>query len=315
VAQTTFALTPTPPFRLDLTVWALRRRPHNQIDHWDGQTYWRAMLLGDQPVGVEVIQHGHPEVPQLHVTVTDVTDVSGTPQVEAAVTEVLRRLLGIDIDLAEFYQFAESDEHLGPLASRFRGFKPPRYASVFEALLNGVACQQVTLNLGVQMLNRLASTYGIAVGDHTPPLHLLPSPERLAQQEPEALRSLGFSGQKARTMIDLASAHLEGRLPLDELLALDNETVVSFLRQFRGIGRWTAEYVLLRGLGRLNVFPSGDSGARNSLKRWLGLDDSLDYEGVSRTLERWRPYAGLIYLHLLLKGLADADHRMSVPTE
>ena len=310
MAQTTFALTPKPPFRLDLTVWALRRRPHNQIDHWDGQTYQRAMLLGDEPVGVEVIQNGPPDTPQLHVTVTD---ASATPQIEAAVTEVLRRLLGIDIDLTGFYEFAESDEHLGPLASRFRGFKPPRYASVFEALLNGIACQQVTLNLGIQMLNRLATSYGITIRNHIPPLYLLPSPECLAEQNPEALRSLGFSGQKARTMIDLASAHLEGRLPLDEFLALDNETVVSFLRQFRGIGRWTAEYVLLRGLGRLNVFPSGDSGARNSLKRWLGLDDSLDYEGVSRALDRWRPYAGLIYLHLLLKGLADAKQLMTAP--
>jgi len=231
------------------------------------------------------------------------------------VTEALRRLLGTDIDLAEFYRFAAPDQHLGPLASRFRGFKPPRYASLFEALLNGIACQQVTLNLGVQMLNRLAATYGVTVATHAPPLYMLPSPIRLANQNPEALRSLGFSGQKARTMIELAGAELEGRLPLDQLLALDNESVVSLLREFRGIGRWTAEYALLRGLGRLDVFPSGDSGARNSLRRWLGLDDALDYEGVSRTLDRWRPYAGLIYLHLLLKGLADAEHLTAAPTE
>jgi DNA-3-methyladenine glycosylase II len=304
MVQTTFFLTPTPPFRLDLTVWALRRRAHNQIDLWDGRAYQRAILLGDEPVGVEVIQNGRPDAPQLHVSVTH---AAGTPRVEAAVTDVLRRLLGIEIDLAGFYQFAESDQHLGPLASRFRGFKPPRYASLFEASLNGIACQQVTLNLGIQMLNRLAATYGVTVTGHTPPLYILPSPERLAEQTPEALRSLGFSGQKARTMLDLASAQLEDRLALDHLLALDNESAVSFLREFRGIGRWTAEYVLLRGLGRLDVFPSGDSGARKGLKRWLGLDDTLDYEGVSRTLGRWRPYAGLIYLHLLLKGLADAE--------
>src|SRR5713101_6047817 len=47
--QTTFALEPTPPFRLDLTVWALRRRPHNEVDRWDGQTYRRALILNGEP--------------------------------------------------------------------------------------------------------------------------------------------------------------------------------------------------------------------------------------------------------------------------
>src|SRR5215211_5253249 len=106
--QTAFSLEPVPPFRLDLTVWALRRRAHNQIDLWDGRAYQRAILLGDEPVGVEVAQNGRPDAPQLHVTVTH---APGTPLVEAAVTDVLRRLLGIEIDLAGFYQFAESDQH------------------------------------------------------------------------------------------------------------------------------------------------------------------------------------------------------------
>jgi DNA-3-methyladenine glycosylase II len=305
VPQTTFSLAPVPPFRLELIVWALRRRPHNAVDLWDGQTYRRAMMLGGEPVSIEVIQASPANTPQLHVTVTGVSEI---PHVEAAVTEVLRRLLGFDIDLTAFYEFAASDEHLAPLASRFRGFKPPRYATLFETLLNGVACQQVTLNLGIQLLNRLAAASGDTTSDQQLPLSMLPQPERLVEYRPEALRALGFSGQKAQTMLDLARAHLEGRLSLDGLMALDDEAAVGYLRQFRGIGRWTAEYALLRGLGRLNVFPSGDSGARNSLQRWLGLSDSLDFGSVTQMLDPWRAYAGLIYLHLLLKGLADAHH-------
>jgi DNA-3-methyladenine glycosylase II len=68
----------------------------------------------------------------------------------------------------------------------------------------------------------------------------------------------------------------------------------------------TAEYVLLRGLGRTHIFPGDDVGARNNLKRWLRLEKPLDYEAVRRTLERWHPYAGLIYFHMLLDRLAEA---------
>lgn len=293
---TTFGLEPAPPFRLDLTVWALRRRPHNEVDRWDGQTFQRVLMLDGVPVAVAVTQTAAPETPRLHVTATVGRHI---PDLHAAVTSALWGLLGLGIDLTAFYQFAAADQHLAPLAERFRGFKPPRYPTLFDALLNAVASQQVTLNLAIQLLNKLAQSHGVAVAN----CHALPLPEALAHQDPEVLRKLGFSGQKARTIIELAGAYLDGRF--DEVSALDDQAAMAYLRGFRGIGSWTAEYVLLRGLGRLHIYPGNDSGARNSLQRWLGV--ALDYEGVHRTFDRWRPYAGLIYLHLLLKGIAESQ--------
>jgi DNA-3-methyladenine glycosylase II len=292
----TFELEPAPPFRLDLTVWALRRRPHNEVDRWDGQAFQRVLMLNSVPVAVTVMQIAALETPRLHVRATAVRHM---PDLEAAVASALRRLLGLDIDLTTFYQFAAADQHLAPLVARFRGFKPPRYPTLFEALLNAVASQQVTLNLAIQLLNKLALSHGVAVTN----LQALPQPEALARQDPDVLRELGFSGQKARTIVELAGAYLDGRF--DEVSALDDQAAMVYLRGFRGIGSWTAEYVLLRGLGRLHIYPGNDSGARNSLQRWLGI--ALDYEGVHRTFDRWRPYAGLIYLHLLLKGIAESQ--------
>jgi hypothetical protein len=74
------------------------------------------------------------------------------------------------------------------------------------------------------------------------------------------------------------------------------------------VGRWTAEYVLLRGLGRTNIFPGDDVGARNNLQRWLHLAGPLDYAGVRRTLARWQRFGGLIYFHLLLDRLEEAGY-------
>jgi DNA-3-methyladenine glycosylase II len=72
------------------------------------------------------------------------------------------------------------------------------------------------------------------------------------------------------------------------------------------VGRWSAEYALLRGLGRLEVFPGDDVGARNNLARSLGLDPPLDYSAVQRAVAPWAPYSGLGYLHLLLERVEDA---------
>jgi DNA-3-methyladenine glycosylase II len=296
-----FSLAPAPPFRLDLTVWALRRRPDNQVDDWDGETYRRALALDGKVVEVAVAQRGLLDAPRLEARVSGERLTSG---VKSAVTEALVRLLGLKADLSGFYRLAADDRRLGPLAERFRGLKPPRFPTVFEALANGIACQQVTLTLGIRLLNCLAENYGAAIaGGH---LHAFPQPSSLAGLEPERLRRLKFSRQKARALIELSNAVVEGELNLAGLALLDDEAAVARLLQLWGVGRWTAEYALLRGLGRLRVFPGDDVGARNNLQRWLRLKKTLDYEGVRRTLIRWKPYAGLIYFHLLLDRLAEA---------
>jgi 3-methyladenine DNA glycosylase/8-oxoguanine DNA glycosylase len=81
----------------------------------------------------------------------------------------LTRLLGPDIDLGRFYRLAEADPLLRPLADRFRGLKPPRFPSLFECLVNAFACQQLSLTVGIRLLNRLAETHGPTPGEREPP--------------------------------------------------------------------------------------------------------------------------------------------------
>jgi DNA-3-methyladenine glycosylase II len=305
MSRSTLFLEPIPPFRLDLTVWTLRRRPDNAVDRWDGQTYRRVLPLPAGPVEVAVTQVGPPAAPRLRVA------VAGQPlrsAVRAAVSSALERLLGLHIDLAGFYRFAARRHHLGPLARRFRGMKPPRFATVFESLVNAIACQQVTLTAGLRLLNRLAADHGAALPGGEAAAHAFPRPDDLAGLRPHELRRLGFSRQKGRAMIELARSITAGRFDPDGLAELPDEEAVERLRGLRGVGRWTAEYVLLRGLGRLHVFPGDDVGGRNNLRRWLHLAEPLDYEGTRRTLARWQRYGGLIYFLLLLARLEEAGY-------
>jgi DNA-3-methyladenine glycosylase II len=305
VSRLTYSLKAVPPFRLDLAAWTLRRRPENVIDRWDGRYYRRVLALDNGPVEVAVNQAGPPESPRLRIAV--VGERVG-PGARVTVTAALERLLGLRVDLAEFERFTARDDRLGPLARRFRGMKPPRFPTVFECVVNAIACQQVTLTLGVRLLGRLAEASGLAVSAENATVHAFPRPEELAGLKPEELRALGFSRQKARALIELSGAVAEGRLDLESLASESDEAALDSLSRVRGVGRWTGEYVLLRGMGRSHVFPGDDVGARNNLVRWLGLTGPLDYEGVRRALTPWRPYGGLIYFHLLLDRLAEAGY-------
>jgi DNA-3-methyladenine glycosylase II len=105
-------------------------------------------------------------------------------------------------------------------------------------------------------------------------------------------------------LLTLAQGIHDRRIAVEGLWRRTDADVCSRLRELPGVGRWTAEYVLLRGLGRLHVFPGDDVGAQKSLARWLGRRAPLDYAEVSKATEKWQPSAGMVYFHLLLDGLS-----------
>lgn len=304
MAHLSFSLHAAPPFRLDLTVWAIRRRPENTMDRWDGETYERVLAIRGKPVLTSVVQCRGGKTPRIAVTAS----APYLPRVTRnAITAALERLLGLHIDLTLFYQLADTDARLRGLASRFSGLKPPRFPTVWEAFVNGIACQQFSLAVGILLLNRLSALCGMGFGEDRA-WHAFPGPEDLAVLKPASLRPLGFNGAKSRELIGLAKQIASGQLDTEWFANLGNREAMSSLLDLSGIGRWTAEYILLRGMGRIDVFPGDDIGARNNLARWLGLRKPLDYARVMNVVDKWRPYAGLIYFHLLLDALERAGH-------
>jgi DNA-3-methyladenine glycosylase II len=296
-------LQPIAPFRLDLTVWALRRRARNAIDRWDGVTYRRVIVLGGRPTELAVRQEGPPAKPRLIVTATP----PGRTLVERRqIRSIVGSLLGSGIDLRDWYRMTEADRRLRPLASRFRGMKPPRFPTMFEALMNGFACQQLSLIVGLELLNRLAALCNVRRGRGTHAAYAFPAPHDVARLPPASYQAIGFSRQKVRALLTLARGIDRHDTDVEGLEQSDDDAVRARLLALRGVGRWTAEYVMLRGLGRLNVFPGDDVGAQKSLARWLGRPVPLDFAGVRRAVEQWQPYAGMVYLHLLLDGLSKA---------
>ncbi len=296
-----FELVAIAPFRLDLTAWALRRRPENEVDRWDGTVYRRVIPVSGRSAEFSVQQTGPCESPRLKV------HVAGIELCEGARAEIAARvtaILGLEVDLKSFYRMAAQDLKLRVLAERFRGLKPVCFPTVFEALANAFACQQFTLAAGLQLLNRLARRGSVVMDTDAGKTFGFPEPADLLRLSPTAFRKLGFSRQKTRAFRELSRGILAGNLDLRKLKSLSNEDAMNFLLALRGVGRWTAEYVLLRGLGRLDVFPGDDVGGQNHLRKWLRRRKRMDYASVKKVLQRWRPYAGLVYFHLLLDSLA-----------
>ena len=291
------------PFRLDLTAWALRRRAHNAVDSFDGRRYQRILVVDGQPVEATVCQQERDGTPLLAVQLRGPEGaLSGERAADSR--RVFERTLGLGADLRGFYRLAGRDAELRELAQRFRGMRPPCFPSVFEAVVNAIACQQLSLSVGIHLLNRLAQRYGPCISATPPARPGFPTPHRLATASPAALRELGFSLAKARAVTDLARRVATGDLDLEALRDASDDQALAILLGLTGVGRWSAEYTLLRGLGRYHVLPGDDVGARNNLRRRFGLAAGADYDAVAALSRRWQPYGGLVYFHLLLDALA-----------
>jgi DNA-3-methyladenine glycosylase II len=296
-----FSLRPLPPFSLELTVWVLRRRPDNQIDRWAGRNYSRIFVFEDNAVNVSVCQDGSPEKPKLNVAI--VAETTDYQALKSRVSSTLGKMFSLRRDLKDFYSLSGKDRRLRLLVDRFTGVKPPRFPTLFEAMVNAVSCQQVSLDLGIILLNRLSHCYGAVFGKDNTAFHAFPRPEDLAGLSPEDFRKLGFSRNKGRTIIELSESVINRKLEIESLQEMTDTEVVQYLSKIRGVGRWSAEYVLLRGLGRISMFPGDDVGAQRNLQNFLRLDERPDYEKIKKITSRWQPYAGLVYFHFLLDKL------------
>ncbi len=298
---TVFEIRLSRPFRLDLTAWALRRRRHNLIDRWDG-SYRRALRVGRRALAVQVDQRGGGTRSSLVVAVHSPKPC--TERERASVEAQLTWMLGLGVDLSGFADIAASDPRLRALQQRMVGVRPPRFVTLFEALANAIANQQLSLEVGITLLNRLAERFGMrAAGDLG--LVAFPDAETVVAASIADLRELGYSTRKAEYLLTSADAIASGALRPDALERLDRDAATERLMQLRGIGRWSAEYVLLRGLGRLDVYPADDVGARNKLQRVAGLARPPSRDEILELLRPWHPWAGMVYFHLLLDGLAE----------
>jgi DNA-3-methyladenine glycosylase II len=288
------------PFRLDLTVWALKRRSRNIVDQWDGVCYTRVFSIKNLPIKVEVQQKkGKSEISVVAYTHHLIAD----PKLE--ISRLLNMTLGLEIDLRWFYKLTKYDKVLHPLVLKYKGVKPPRLPSIFEALVNAIAFQQFSLEAGFSLLNGLIVKYGKPFKEKDSICYAFPEPYELMNCTVNELMSIGFSQNKSKTLILIASTIFHHEETLSNLDELSNEDIVQLLSNFKGIGRWSAEYVLLRGLGRTEILPGDDVGIHKSLIGLLSLRKKPDYNKIKKIEKKWYPYAGLIYFHILLRKLSE----------
>jgi DNA-3-methyladenine glycosylase II len=221
-----------------------------------------------------------------------ITPADGSVQVEPldeVIEPVVRKLLGLDLDLQSFHAFAQSEPVLAEAVKRFPGFRPPLAPDPFEALVSSITAQQVSLHAAFAIRSRLVDHFGV------PAQHAVafPTRERVARSNEDELVALGFSRRKAEYVLGIARAELD----FGELARLPDDEVKAQLVLLRGLGEWSADWFLARHLARPEAWPAGDLGLRKAVLAFYP-----DVTDIRAAGERFRPFQNLS-AHYLLAAL------------
>jgi len=211
------------------------------------------------------------------------------------VKRIARRIIFADLDLVPFYRRVASHPVFGPIAKELHGLKPMRPASLFEMLVIAITEQQISLAAAYRIRARIIERFGDPVDD----LRAFPTPTRLSESSVADLTRCGLSQRKAEYVKGLAYKVANGQLDLDGFETMSDEDVRFHLLQIRGIGPWSADYFLVRGLSRPDRVPADDLGIRRVVGHYLGRGQRLSAQGTMRKLSPFKPYRGLAAFYLL----------------
>ena len=264
------------------------RDPESRCERVDGKRLFKALLTDDGPVVLEIALEGESAWCRVHGS-----RAVGAETMECAQTAALR-MLGLTGDVAGFESRAARDPGLAMLLARRRGMRVPMTATPFDALMWAIIGQQINVKFAAALRRELLAL----VGHETDGMIAHPSADEVANLDANDLTRRRFSGSKAEYVIHAAREVVQGNLAVDALGEGSAMAAEKSLKTVRGIGTWTARYMLLRGAGFADCAPVGDSALATALQRLHGLEERPSHDNVHSLMEEYAPHRSLATCHL-----------------
>ncbi len=177
------------------------------------------------------------------------------------------------------------------------------YPRIYEAVISVIIQQQISLKIAYHMISLIIQKFGdhIQVGDKT--FWAFPTPYNLTNAGISDLRTCKISGRKAEYIRDFSKVVFNKTFNPESLKNLPHEEIIEKLTQFRGLGRWTSEMVIVTSITLDNVNPAGDLGARKAISHFYNNDKLMSENEVRTLTNRWGKYKGIITYYCIAEAL------------
>lgn len=279
------------PFDFQKCLVFLSRSEQEVLHVTTPDTVRKLMRIGERLILIEL------QEAENHIRVRFPVDEVSNTEKERVAREV-RDWLDLERDLTPFEAMGAEDELLAPLVEAHRGLRMIGFPDLFEVLTWAIIGQQITLSFAYTIKRRFVERYGEPRAIEGRTYWTFPRAERIALLEPEALRELQFSRRKAEYVIDIAQEITGGTLSKSALQSQSSSDIRQRLLSIRGVGAWTADYVLMKCFQDASAFPVADVGLHQAIQHQLGTPKKPTIEEVKRYGERWQGWEGYATFYL-----------------
>jgi len=291
-------LNPTPPFDFDRSLDFLgdfKATQHEQ--RLSPHSLTKAVGITGQPIVFQLMATGTIEEPQLEYTL-----FSGRPIPETIKHAAIDRMtffLSLNDDLRPFYSIGLNDPSFAPIIQRLYGYHQVKFLTPFEIACWAVLTQRNPLSLAQKTKQKLVENFGGRLEVHRTVYWAFPEPAQLATVDPKELTTVIGNERRAEYLSAIALAFHS----VDEqfLRTANYDEVEAWLRKIKGIGEWSASYILLRGLGRMERVPITEKRLFEAAAKVYGQGAVMTGEAIQRIADRYGSCQGY-WAHYLRVG-------------
>jgi DNA-3-methyladenine glycosylase II len=298
-------LTALPPFHFDLSC-EIFAKGDKQIRTYEKPKFWQVIQVNGKLVLAVAESNGTIDKPKLNVKLKSDRPITGDDKEKAG--EAVTSLFSLDLDLNPFYETVKDDKIMAQLTHELWGLKNPTTPTVFEALVDSIVEQQISLKVANSLEHTLIKKFGAKLDLEGENYFAYPTPQRLASVSIEEFRQCGLSFRKGEYIKEASTLITEEKLDLEKLKNYESsEQIIKELDEVRGVGVWTAELTMLRGMQRLEALPADDLGLRRVISRYYRDGKGISSAEARQIGENWGKWKGLAAYYLVVADMKDIE--------
>ena len=294
-------VTAIPPYNFDLSC-EIFTGGDKQIRNAENGRFWQVIRVNEKLVLAIVASTGKVDEPRL---TTDLkSDMAINEEDKKAAGEAVAALFSLDLDLKPFYESVKNDEVMSHLIKKLWGLKNPTTQTIFEAMVDAIVEQQISLKVANKLENKIIKRFGDALSLQDDVYFVYPTPRQLARVSIDEFRQCGLSYRKAEYIKEASTLIVEGKLNLENLKNYeDSDQIIHELDHVRGVGVWTAEFTMLKGMQRLEALPADDLGLRRVISSYYRNGKVISSAEARRIAENWGCWKGLATYYLVVADM------------